>query len=223
MKGFLTKCVTALCVTSGLAVVGGCDCYRNLVDPCYPERYEYASRQEVVAAFAPQVTNGHFLDQTVWNYHFELGTDRLTLGGMEHLTYLARRRPYPDCTIYLATAHDIVYEPAAADKYAEQRVNLDRKRIQAIQNYLVAETAGRHVSFEVVVHDPAELGLAGQPMAISVARMVPSFQGSLAAPGGAGTTGGGAPPGGAALGGAPPGGAAPGGAPAGGAGGGAPR
>jgi hypothetical protein len=134
MKGFMTSCVNALCVTSGLAVVGGCDRYRNLVDPCYPERYEYAARNEVIAAFAPQVHNGHFLDQTVWNYHFEPGTEKLTPGGMDHLMYLARRRPYPDCTLYLATAHDILYDPAGPAKYAEQRMNLDQRRIQAIQN-----------------------------------------------------------------------------------------
>jgi hypothetical protein len=121
MKGFVTHCLVTLGVTSGLAVVGGCDCYRNLVDPCYPERYEYAARQEVIATFTPQVRNGHFLDQTVWNYHFEPGTEKLTRGGMEQLTYLARRRPYPDCMIYLATAHDIDYDPAAPNRYEEQR------------------------------------------------------------------------------------------------------
>jgi hypothetical protein len=208
MKGFMTTCLTALCATSGLAVVGGCDRYRNLVDPCYPDRYEYASRNEVIAAFTPQVHNGHFLDQTVWNYHFEPGTDRLTPGGMDHLMYLARRRPYPDCTLYLATAHDIVYDPAGPGRYAEQRASLDQKRIQAIQNYLNAETAGRHVNFEVVVHDPPEPSLAAVPVGISISKMYPGFQGTLGP-----TAGIGAP--GAAAGAPPAGGAAPGGSPAG--------
>jgi hypothetical protein len=211
MKGFVTDCVTALCVTSGLAVVGGCDCYRNLVDPCYPDRYEYAARQEVISSFAPQVQNGHFLDQTVWNYHFEPGTERLTKGGMEELVHLARRRPYPDCTIYLATAHDIDYDPAAPNKYQEQRANLDQRRIQAIQTYLAAETSGRNLSFEVVVHDPPETGLAAQAMGISVGKMYLSFQGSASA--GAGVPGavGGVQPPGISI--------APGGAGSGGAGG----
>ena len=209
MKGFVTDCMTALCVTSGLAIAGGCDCYRNLVDPCYPERYEYAARQEVIATFAPQVHNGHFLEQTVWNYHFEPGTDKLTRGGMEQLVYLARRRPYPDCTLYLATAHDIDYDPAAPNRYEEQRASLDQRRIQAIQTYLAAETSGRRLSFEVVVHDPPEAGLAAQPMGISIGKMYPTFQGSMGA-GGLGPAGatGGAPPAGGA-------GASPGGAPGG--------
>jgi hypothetical protein len=208
MKGFMTTCLTALCATSGLVVVGGCDRYRNLVDPCYPERYEYAARNEVIAAFTPQVHNGHFLDQTIWNYHFEPGTDKLTPGGMDHLLYLARRRPYPDCTLYLATAHDILYDPAAPGKYPEDRTNLDQRRIQAIQSYLGAETAGRHVNFEVVVHDPAEPSLAAVPVGISISKMYPAFQGALGASAGVGAPG-------AAAGGAPPAAAAPGGSPAG--------
>jgi hypothetical protein len=179
MKGFMGNYLIALSLTSGLAVVAGCDCYRNLVDPCYPDRYEFASRNEVMAAFGPQVNNGHFLDQTVWNYHFEPGTEKLTPGGMEHLTYLARRRPYPDCAIYLATAHDLSYDPATPDKYPEQRANLDQKRTQAIQTYLAAETKGRPVSFEVIVHDPAEVGLAAVPVGVSLGKRNASFQGFL--------------------------------------------
>jgi hypothetical protein len=181
MKGLKSKYVASLCAAGGLAVVTGCDCYRNLVDPCYPDRYEYTSRREVIAAFAPQVYNGHVLDQTIWNYQFEPGTDKLTAGGMEHLTYLARRRPYPDCVIYLATAYDIPYDPAAAGKYAEQRASLDQKRMQAIQNYMSSETAGRQLSFEVIVHDPPEVGLPATAMGYSIAKWYPSFQGAILA------------------------------------------
>ena len=218
MKGLMTKWATALGVTSSLAAVGGCECYKNLVDPCYPERYEYAARQEVVATFAPQVNNGHYLDQTVWNYQFEPGTDRLTPGGMEHLTYMVRRRPYPDCAIYLATAHDVAYDPASPAKYADERGNLDRRRIQALQNYLGAESAGRHLNFEIVVHDPPEQGLAAAPTAISVGKMYLGFQGTLGAPvgvGAPGPTGSGGPGAAASTGGA--GAPAAGGPPAGGA------
>ena len=43
MKGFIKKRLAA-CVAGGLVLAGGC-CYRDLVDPCYPERFEYAARQ----------------------------------------------------------------------------------------------------------------------------------------------------------------------------------
>src|SRR5438270_10342140 len=133
MKGLINKSVAMLGI-SGMTLAGGCDTYRNLVDPCYPERYEFASRQEVVGAMAPQVYNGHVLDQTVWNYQFEPGTDKLTRGGMEHLAYLIRRRPAPDGIVYLQTAEDLPYDPAAPEKFAQVRADLDSRRIQAVQS-----------------------------------------------------------------------------------------
>src|SRR5438132_1499098 len=33
------------------------------------------------------------LNQTIWNHHFEWGTDQLTPGGLDHLAHLTRRRP----------------------------------------------------------------------------------------------------------------------------------
>jgi len=189
MKGFVTKGATALCLTSGLTLAGGCWSYRDLVDPCWPERYEYAARQEVHAALAPQVSNGHVLDQTVWNYHFEVASDKLTPGGMEHLAYLARRRPAPDPMVYLQTAQDISYDPASADKFAEGRSNLDNRRIQAIQSYLNAQTAGRHVTFEVLVHDPSEVGMAAEAMGRAVQGMYSGQRGILVGAGGGGGAG----------------------------------
>src|SRR5437660_186226 len=102
MNGIIARSVAAVCLAGGtMTALGGCYGYHDLVDPCYPQRYEYAARTEVRESFAPQVANGHVLDQTVWNWQFESGTAVLTPAGMEHLAYLARRRPAPDPTIYL--------------------------------------------------------------------------------------------------------------------------
>src|SRR5689334_10434362 len=101
MKGLIGKAVAVLGCASALAGMGGCDHYRDVVDPCYPQRYWYQSRENVHAAFAPQVRNGHVLDQTVWNYHFEEGTDKLTAGGQAQLNYIARRRPMADPCVFL--------------------------------------------------------------------------------------------------------------------------
>src|SRR5262249_50673817 len=199
MKGFIRKSLAALCLAGGLTGGGGCNAYRDLVDPCYPERYEFAASQEVHAALAPQVYNGHVLDQTVWNYQFETGTDRLNAGGMEHLAYLARRRPCPDPCVYLQTAQDIPYDPAAPDRFAEQRARLDNQRIQALQNYLSAQTAARHMTFDVVVHDPAEVGIEAVPIGVSLQKMYSGSQGILPSTAGAGasnTSGGGGSSGG---------------------------
>ncbi len=192
MNGFMVR-LSALCVAGGgLLGIGGCVTYRDLVDPCYPQRYEYAARQEVKASFGPQVNNGHILDQTVWNYDFDAGTATLNGSGRDHLVYLARRRPCPDGTIYLQVAHDIPYDPAAPEHYAEARNNLDAKRMQAILDFLNAQTAGRNVSFTVVRHDPAEVGLSAVSMNLSVRNNQNASQGTLIRPGGGG--GGGAAP-----------------------------
>jgi hypothetical protein len=188
MKGLVSMSAVALCL-AGVLAAGGCYGYRDLVDPCYPIRYNYMARQEVNAAFAPQVQNGHVLDQTVWNYYFEPGTDRLTQGGLDRLAYVARRRPCPDTTLYLQTAQDVVYDPTAPEKMVESRQLLDLKRIQAVQNYLTAQTAGRPVQFHVCIHDPAEVDLAAIPVNSSVNQMYARFRGGLLI-GGAGAVGG---------------------------------
>jgi len=78
MKGFIRTAVLSCAAAAGGL---GCYGYRDIVDPCWPERYNHAAQMEVKGALAPQVLNGHVLDQTVWNYHFEqddngIGTDR---------------------------------------------------------------------------------------------------------------------------------------------------
>jgi hypothetical protein len=186
MKGFINKKLGAVWLAGGLTFAGGCETYRDVVDPCYPKRYEAQARKEATEAYAPQVNNGHVLDQTIWNYHFEAGTDKLTPGGLERLAYLARRRPSPDPFVYVQTAQDVSFDPGAADKFAEQRSKLDNGRVQAVQSYLNAETAGRHITFEVAVHDPAEVGLSGAAMNTSIQKLQAGFVGILPAAAGGG-------------------------------------
>src|SRR5262245_31797620 len=130
MNGFVKRTFALACLGTSLAALAGCKLYDNFVDPCYPERYEVAARKPVYEAFDTQAANGHTLDQTIWNHFFEVGTDRLTVGGRAYLSHLARRRPEPDPVLWLATAYDIAYDPAAPQKYAVARMELDQKRIQ---------------------------------------------------------------------------------------------
>jgi hypothetical protein len=181
MKGLIRKAVVVACAVAASA---GCYGYRDLVDPCYPVRYNYMARQEVNAAFAPQVQNGQVLDQTVWNYFFELGSDQLNPLGMDRLAYIARRRPAPDCNVFLQTAQDIVYDPAAPEKMAEARHDLDGKRVASVQRFLVSYTAGRPVDFKVVVIDPSDPGLSGVPVNTTVLQMYGRFRGGLLNQGG---------------------------------------
>ena len=141
----------------GHGVLG--DCYRNFVDPCYPERYQHAARQAVIAPFAQQVHNGHVLNQTIWNYHFEAGTDKLTAGGLEKLDSLARTRPAPDPKLYIQAAVDVTVTDANAAKIHDVRADLDAKRAAAIQKYLATVPAVAPVVYEIYVHNAPTPGI----------------------------------------------------------------
>jgi len=182
MNGFIKKHAARMLMIGGLANLAGCACYREIVDPCYPARYEAESRNLVISGLAPQVNNGHVLEQTIWNYNFEAGTDKLTTGGVQTLVYLARRRPSPDPVVYVQTAQDISTENF--DKFADERSKLDNKRIESVRKALAALTAGRGVNFEVLVHDPHEVGMSSIPMARQIQLRDSSVQGVLSAPSG---------------------------------------
>ncbi len=208
MKGLIRKAAAVVCCAAGVGGLGCVDSYHDLVDPCYPARYNAEARRETTAAYAPQIANGHVLDQTVWNYDFETGTDRLTGGGMEHLEYIARRRPEPDSVVYLQTAQlsvnantdaDVVYDPAKPDEAAEKRQELDAKRVVAVQKFLNDQTAGRRGDFQVLVHDPSGVGAPGAWGSAEYNQLIGRARGGLSVGLGASvasttTSGGGAPP-----------------------------
>ena len=189
MNGFIKRTTLGLCLAGGLVAGAGCFQYRDLVDPCYPERYEFAARKAVHEGIAPQVQNGHILDQTIWNWMFYPGTDRLHPAGIDHLTYLIRRRPAPDPVLYLATAQDIGYDAAAPEKFADAREDLDKRRVRAIEQYVSAATAKRGMTFKVEVHDPSETTLPGEGMRRATTAWYGIFQGTIGSVGPSTTSG----------------------------------
>ena len=197
MKGLIIRATAVASLGGSLAVTWGCGFYHDLVDPCYPARYNAMAITSVNDTFAAQVNNGHILDQTVWNYDFEKGTAKLTTMGETHMAYLARRRPAPDPKVFLQTAQDVAYDPAHPEEFAKARAKLDADRTQAVVAYLQAQTAGRPVAFDVTVHDPAEPGMAAQrifrtpvPGGGAIPQMQDGYKGIL--PLSTGGTGGGA-------------------------------
>src|SRR5215212_2230592 len=112
MKGFIRLAAAGFCF-SGIIFASGCAKYRECVDPCWPERYNSMARQSVRDMHNAQADKGHILDQTVWNWMFEVDpetgapTDRLGAAGIEHLKYLSRRQPVPDFNIFIQHAQDI--------------------------------------------------------------------------------------------------------------------
>jgi hypothetical protein len=191
MKGRISRIVAVLGLTGGLGAFAGCEVYRECVDPCPYQRYAAVARHSTEEVFANQVINGHILNQTVWNYHFEAGTDKLTPGGLDYLGYLSRVRPGPDPKLWLQTAHDLpAYDPAAPEKYEHNRSELDTKRRVAVLKFLAAETCGRPVPFDIGVHDVAPPGLAAPPVATTIQKHYANFQGTMPAGSAATTVGG---------------------------------
>jgi len=165
MKKSMSKVLAGAFLAGGI-VATGChtaDGWFGHGDPCWPDRYSNESRAAVVANFQPQVENGQVLDQTVWDMHFEYGTDKLNGAGMDKLDQLARRRPHPDPRVFVQTARDIAYDPAKTDDYVAKRQELDTKRVAAVQKYLATSLTGRQVAFDVQVHDPALPGIETSP------------------------------------------------------------
>jgi hypothetical protein len=126
---------------------------RELTDPCWPERYNYMANKEAGSAIGGVMNNGKVLDQTIWNYHFEPGTDRLTAGGLDHLAYLVRRRPQPEPHIYVQPSQDAGKDLAGLEKKAA-RLELDRKRKRAIESFLAAHMVGKQSKIQVLIQDP---------------------------------------------------------------------
>jgi hypothetical protein len=187
MKGF-TKTALAMAGAIGLVGCAGGERYRNLVDPCSMERYGAEARQEYITCFTPQVQNGRILDQTIWNYNFEAGTDKLNPSGYDKLDQIVRRRPEPDNRIFIQTARDIAYNPAQ-DGFADARRELDAKRGAAIEKYLAAQTAGRPMQFALLVHDPADPGMAAVSAATANRSQRLNYTGVMAGGAGGGVVG----------------------------------
>jgi hypothetical protein len=198
MKGFIPR--TMLGLGLGLVTLAGCTGYREIVDPCWPERYNAQARQSVNDVMNAQAGNGHILDQTIWNYHFEhdpktgAPTDRLNPAGIEHLNLISRRRPAPDTHIFLATAQDVPgLAEKAPDKASAERKDLNDRRLASIQRYLAIQ-AGTAFAYSIDIHDPAEVGMAavqivgtlapGQPRPVQGAyqKLQGNFQGVFAGP-----------------------------------------
>lgn len=162
--------------------------YDNLVDGCYPQRYGLAAREAALAPFEAHVNNGHILDQYVQNGDFELGTDKLTPGGLVKLDSLARKRPV-DGHIVLQKTRDVAYDVAKPNDYAKLSGDLDAKRGVAITNYLNATTAGRNLAFDVTVMDPAEQLMPAAGPSNSVRGYAGRFASGIGAIGGSGAVG----------------------------------
>jgi hypothetical protein len=145
---------------AGDGAAGGGSLCRQFIDPCWPERYNATARAEVIAPFAAQVNNGHVLNQTIWNWYFEPGTDHLTAAGRAKLDSIAQTRPVPDNRLYLQAVRDIAVTNENVDKAGALRDDLTVRRAVAVQRYMATQPAiGNAVAYDIFVHDAMTEGI----------------------------------------------------------------
>ena len=141
----------------------GWNAYYNYVDPAWPERYTATARAETIAPFAAQVANGQVLEATLWNWHFESGTDVINPAGQAKLDAIAQVRPQPDSKIYLQVARDIpTYGAGGLDTVAARRDELTAKRAEAVRKYMAAQPTLHGVTYDLYVHDAPVPSMAAE-------------------------------------------------------------
>jgi hypothetical protein len=176
MNGFIKKAVAGSCLSVSLALLVGCDHYRDIVDPCWMERYDGMARHSVYDMLNGQADRGHMLEQTIWNWHFEADpktggpTDRLNGAGLAVLARISRTLPAPDGQLFVQNAQDIPYvEGIPGDKLLAQRDDLNKRRIDAIQRFMATQGITHPgMRYQVAVHDFTPTGVPSYwtPMAI---------------------------------------------------------
>jgi hypothetical protein len=194
LRCVVTKTVWAAALLGVLSTTGCYGTFHEIVDPCYPERYNCKAREAVHSLSEAQIRNGMMYEQTLYVHHFDPAEGSLNAGGVAHLQRLASRRPAPETTIYLQTAqnsYDLDYKKP--EEYSSKRKDLDEKRKAAIEAYLKMERPD--TNFTVVLANPAKLGLSGAEGSSSIrnirgtargAFMIPGFQDSGGGGGGGG-------------------------------------
>jgi hypothetical protein len=161
MNGFIKKAVAGSCLSLSLGMLVGCDHYRDIVDPCWMERYDSMAKHSVNDMLNVQADRGHMLEQTIWNWHFETdpktgaATDHLNAAGFAVLQRIARTLPAPDGQLFVQNAQDI---PLAKDVPPEtllaQRDQLNRRRIDAVHRFLSTQVITHPgMNYQVAVHD----------------------------------------------------------------------
>ena len=177
---------------AGEGAAGGGAIYRQFVDPSWPERYNATARSEVLAPFATQVSNGNVLNQTLWNWYFEPGTDKLTSAGRAKLDSITQTRPAPDTRLYLQAARDVAVTPENIDRVGTTRDDLTSKRAAAVQRYMATQPViGTPVAYEIHVHDAVPPGIAAEFAAAAYRGQIRGYTGVLTPGGGIGGGGGG--------------------------------
>jgi hypothetical protein len=151
-------------LSASLVSLTGCyGTYNELVDPCYPERWNCEARQAVQSRIAMQSKNGLDIEQTLFNYHFEANSDKISPNGQNLLTRLATRRPQPFREVFVQNSFDALanvkeFDPAQAAANAQAIRDLNERRRAAVLAFLNSRSpqAGE---WQVAISFPSRVGM----------------------------------------------------------------
>lgn len=144
MNGFIKKTAAALFSGAALLTLIGCQHYRDVVDSCWPERYNDLARKSVKHMHNAQSDKGHLLDHTLWTGDFD-GND-LKPSGKAKLKYIANREP-------VAVVMK-VWLQNADDEAPAKRANVNADRKMTITAFLdTQKSEGRTSLYEIEVHN----------------------------------------------------------------------
>lgn len=193
----LSKAGLGCAALAVLSVTGCYGTFHEVVDPCYPERYNCKAREEVRAFREMQEANGTAIEQTLYVHYFEPGKASLNDGGIAFLERVSHRRPAPETTIWIQSAqntYDLDFTKEAGT-IAQKRTDLDNARKALVEQFL--KVARPDVAFNVVTGaNPGREGINALEIATGVRNirrtargyyLIPGFQES----GGSGAGGGG--------------------------------
>jgi hypothetical protein len=153
MKGFIKQTAATLCFSASLLTVLGCYHYRDIVDPCWPERYNSIAAHSVREIHNAQSDKGHLLDQTIWSDDFDGA--KLKPSAIARLERIAHLEPVPLLLkVYLQDAKLPYDAKKAPEEQIDAREILNQARARAIQAYLATQRSElRPTAYEVLVHD----------------------------------------------------------------------
>jgi hypothetical protein len=173
------------CAALALMSVTGCyGTFHEVVDPCYPERYNCKAREEVNAFRNMQEANGTAIEQTLYAHYFMPGEAKLNDGGIAFLERITHRRPSPETTIYIQTAqntYDLDFNQNAG-QVAQKRTDLDNARKALVEQFV--KMSRPDVAFNIVTGaNPGKEGINGLEIATGVRNIRRTARGYYLIPG----------------------------------------
>lgn len=166
MSAGMRKSWLAGLLSASLVSLTGCyGTYNELVDPCYPERWNCQARSAVQSRVAMQAKNGLDMEQTLFTYHFEPGSDKITPSGQNILARIATRRPSSFKEVFIQNSFDAMpstdFDANRAEEFQQKMRDLNERRKRNVIAYLNMRKPqdGDTTPWQVAVSFPSRVGM----------------------------------------------------------------